>query len=232
MGSAATSSPLPADESVRGILFTNVLVVGGALVSEGGLLLLMWPYWLQSVIIGHFSRRRILALRAFSTEGFTINDAAVEATPATARRTANFFLLHYGFFHVAYAVFLLAFTSTGGESGVVPVTIANTGQVVDFAVGTVGAWDALWMGALGVSFWWSHRASHLEHVAADLAGSPNIGKLMFMPYARILPMHITILAGAVVGGRMAVLLFGALKTLADVGMHKVEHRSLQHARRA
>lgn len=232
MASITAPPPQPPDESVRGILFTNVLVVGGALVSEGGLLLLMWPYWLQSVIIGHFARRRILALRQFSTDGFLINDEPVEATPATARRTANFFLLHYGFFHVVYAVFLLAFTSMGDGAGIVPVTIANTGEVVDFAVGTVRFWDVLWMAALGVSFWWSHRASHLEHVAADLVGSPNIGKLMFMPYARILPMHITIIAGALVGGRMAVLLFGALKTAADVGMHKVEHRYLQRARRA
>ena len=34
----------------------------------------------------------------------------------------------------------------------------------------------------------SHRASHREHVAADLAGTPKLGTLMMLPYARIVPM--------------------------------------------
>lgn len=52
---------------------------------------------------------------------------------------------------------------------------------------------------------------------------------MFLPYARILPMHLTIILGGALGGEGAavVLIFGALKTAADVLMHHVEHRILQ-----
>ncbi len=227
MTNAPTTSAPPGDHAVWGILFTNVLVIAGAMVSEGGLLLLLWPYWFQSVVIGMYARRRIMALRNFSTEGFRINDQAVEATPATARRTGNFFALHYGFFHFGYAVFLLVFTSMGGDSGMVPMTMESTGEVVQVPMGVVSAWDAVWVAALAVSFWQSHRASHREHVAADLAGHPNIGKLMILPYARIIPMHLTILLGAFLGGEGSILLFGGLKTLADVLMHKAEHRMLQ-----
>jgi hypothetical protein len=63
-------------------------------------------------------------------------------------------------------------------------------------------------------------------VEADLGGRPNIGTLMFMPYLRILPMHLSIILGAVLGGSTAVLFFLALKTAADAGMHVIEHALL------
>jgi hypothetical protein len=54
---------------------------------------------------------------------------------------------------------------------------------------------------------------------------------MFLPYARILPMHLTILLGDQpgAGDANAVLAFGALKTVADVLMHQVEHRVLRRS---
>jgi len=43
----------------------------------------------------------------------------------------------------------------------------------------------------------------------------------------VIPMHLTILGCAFLGAGGGVLLFGALKTVADVAMHKTEHRLLQ-----
>ncbi|MFO1426872.1 MAG: DUF6498-containing protein [Steroidobacteraceae bacterium] len=58
-----------------------------------------------------------------------------------------------------------------------------------------------------------------------------MGHLMLMPYLRIVPMHLVILFGAARGGGPGMmLLFTALKTLADLGMHRFEHRRLQRAR--
>jgi len=71
-------------------------------------------------------------------------------------------------------------------------------------------------------------------VAQDLAGTPNIGTLMFLPYARIVPMHLVIVAGAVWTGRasgLALASFVALKTGADLIMHRAEHRMLRRRRR-
>jgi hypothetical protein len=51
---------------------------------------------------------------------------------------------------------------------------------------------------------------------------------MFTPYVRIVPMHLTILLGATLGSGKGLLLFGVLKTLADVVMHVIEHRRLGH----
>jgi hypothetical protein len=134
----------------------------------------------------------------------------VSPTPATQRSVANFFALHYGFFHFGYLMFLV-------------------NQSPDWRW-----WDVLGGLALGVSFAWNHRLSFQQNVEADRQGTPNIGTLMFLPYARILPMHLTIIFGGTVagGGPVAVLLFGALKTAADVLMHYVEHRVLQRPRTA
>jgi Family of unknown function (DUF6498) len=197
--------------STRSLLAVNAITVAMALALDWPVATLLWPYWVQSVVIGYFSRKRILALGRFSTEGFKMNDREVSATPATQRSVANFFAVHYGFFHLAYLAFLLG---------------QHTGQF---------RWSD-WAGlvVLGVSFAWNHRLSFNQNVEADRTGTPNIGTLMFLPYARIIPMHITIIAGGALGGDgpLAVLIFGALKTAADVLMHHVEHRVLQRQRAA
>jgi hypothetical protein len=48
---------------------------------------------------------------------------------------------------------------------------------------------------------------------------------MFFPYARILPMHLTILIGAYLEKHSTgtVILFLGLKTFADLTMHLMEH---------
>lgn len=214
------------DRSARGILAANVLTVIVALWQGWGLLLLLWPFWIQSVIIGFYARRRMLLLKDFCVQGLKINNRQVEATPETLRKVANFFALHYGFFHLGYLVFLVTFAAGADAEGLVPVTNESTGAVTMLMVGRVHPLDFVIFAALGVAFWLGHRASHREHVARDLAGRPSLGSLMFMPYLRVFPMHLTIIFGSLLGGG-AVVLFGALKTVADLLMHRLEHRMMQ-----
>ncbi len=229
----AVLPPLSHDRALGGILASNALALGLAWWAGDGLLVLLWPYWVQSVVIGFFAQRRIRRLREFSTEGMRINDEPVAATPATRRWTANFFVLHYGLFHVVYLMFLLGFTREAAGTGVVSVRNAETGEMLRFQVGTLEGFGLFAVGAAALSFLWSHLESHREHVAADLRGRPNLGTLMFLPYARIIPMHLTIIFGALLGGGTAgLLLFGTLKTGADTVMHIVEHRLLQRGRPA
>ncbi len=197
--------------STRSLLAVNAATVALALALDWPVATLLWPYWVQSIVIGFFSCKRILALGRFSTEGFTMNDRAVSPTPATQRSVAVFFAVHYGFFHVIYLIFLMG---------------QYTGQL--------RWWDWAGLFVLGVSFAWNHRLSFNQNVEADRAGTPNIGTLMFLPYGRIIPMHLTIIFGGALGGdsALSVLIFGALKTTADVLMHHVEHRVLQRQRAA
>jgi hypothetical protein len=71
----------------------------------------------------------------------------------------------------------------------------------------------------------NHCFSFRYHLREDLERTRNLGSLMFFPYARILPMHLTIIFGGFIAFRFAaVLLFLLLKTLADLAMHAVEHQ--------
>ncbi len=195
-------------DTKRSLILANLATISMALVFQWPTGLLLWPYWIQSVIIGWFSRRRILALQDFSTDGLKVNDQPVEPTLHTQRRTANFFALHYGLFHFAYAIFLWP--------GSKPLSTLD--------------WLGIAVSAL--TFAANHRHSFQRNVEADAAGKPNIGTLMFLPYARIVPMHLAILLGGAIAGGAAhspitTLLFGGLKTAADVAMHVLEHRILQ-----
>lgn len=188
-------SPIP------GLLISNGLTVAVALIMQWPLALVIWPYWIQSIIIGWYARKRMLALKKFSTEGFTSNDQPVPANEKGKRSTASFFVLHYGFFHVAYLLFLL---------------------------GTVkldSAWDAFWIVVCGFSYVFAQRKTCEQQIASDALGKPNLGKLMFLPYLRILPIHLTIIFGMIGGSTFSILFFMALKTIADVLLDKFDRRS-------
>lgn len=217
------------DRALKAIVAANAATLVLALWQQWSLLQLMWPYWMQSVIIGWYARQRILKLREFSTEGLRINKRAVAPTPETQRQVASFFALHFGFFHVVYLAFLLMFSTSADSAGFVTVNHEG-GGTSEVYMGHLHPLDYLAFGLLSLGFWGSHRASHREHVRADLSGCPNLGTLMFLPYARVVPMHLTIILGVVMGDA-AVWLFALLKTGADVIMHKVEHRLLGGGRR-
>lgn len=75
----------------------------------------------------------------------------------------------------------------------------------------------------------SYRYSYQHNREGDSQRVPNIGTLMLFPYARILPMHLTIgLANSMVdnsGGRLLI------KTGADIIMHMVEHADARQKKR-
>ena len=199
--------PAPTDRRALVLLVAaNALTLLLALAQDWPIGLLLWPYWVQSVVIGVFSYRRIMGLQQFSTEGFRINRRSVPPNEATRRTTARFFALHYGLFHLAYALFL--------------------------ATQEMPVHDWLWVGVAAIGFLYNHWQSFERFREADRQGRPNIGTLMFLPYLRVVPMHIAVIVGAALPWEGAVLLFGLLKTAADCAMHVAEHRILARAGRA
>jgi len=187
--------------STSGLLISNALTLTMALILKWPLALVIWPYWIQSIIIGWYARKRMLALKKFSTEGFTSNDQPVPENEKGKRSTASFFVMHYGIFHVAYLLFLL---------------------------GTIkldSPWDAFWIIVCGFSYVFAQRKTCEQQIASDALGKPNLGKLMFLPYLRILPMHLTIIFGAM--GNYSILtlfLFLSLKTIADILLDKFDRK--------
>lgn len=182
---------------------------------------LLWPYYLQNLVIGWYASRRIRALQQFSTDGFAINGRTVAPTLASRNRTATFLLIHYGIFHAGYLVFLL------GLAFMVSSQPAGDGEVAA-SLELPGPGDYALYLLLGISFWLGQRQAHAEQVQLDRGYRPNLGALTFLPYLRVLPMHLTLIFGVVLGGA-GPLLFGLLKTAADLAMHVAERRILRRA---
>lgn len=187
--------------SARNLVLANTATLIAAIVMRADVGWLMWPYWVQSVIIGGYARKRMLTLDRFSTEGFTSNNKPVPENEEGKRSTATFFTLHYGFFHLGYLGFLLTQHRIGS------------------------AFDTLVLVACGVSFALSQRETYAIQHAADLRGKPNLGALMFTPYLRVVPMHLGILLCSGVGfSASALALFTLLKTASDLGLDAIDRR--------
>ena len=193
------------DHTLLLLVATNLVALGIARATGMSLSQLMLVYWVQSVIIGVCAAIRILSLHAFSTEGMTVNERAVEETPAAKWGVGLFFLFHYGFFHAVYLAFLL----TDRHAGPPPSKAA--------------------LAACALAFAFNHGYSLLRNIRADAQGSPSLRTLMSLPYYRIVPMHMTIIFGGAMGSGTggAMLLFGGLKIAADCLMHTVEHHTLK-----
>lgn len=201
-------SPRVKIQSVTTIVLANLTTLVAALIQSWGMGQLLWPFWAQSVIIGLYAMRRLA--RASGRD----------------LRYPMFFLVHYGGFHFGYLFLLLALADSANALGYVAVTKANTGELMQLYAGTQGPVDVLIYIGLAVAFWLGHRASFQQHIDADLSHDPGPGKLMILPYLRILPMHLTLIFGVLLGGPGTVVFFILLKTGADVALHYFEHRLL------
>ncbi len=193
------------DKSTRLLIFSNFVTIVIALIQKWDLTPLMLIYWGQSVIIGIFNWRRILNLKQFSTKDFTINKHSVQPTEKTKKSVAWMFLFHYGFFHFVYFIFITIDIETLNHSAWIGIAIG----ILTFAV--------------------NHFYSYKHNLERDSTRVPNIGTVMFFPYLRIIPMHLTIIFGGMFAkeSTAVLLMFLGLKTVADVLMHVIEHSKLK-----
>ena len=188
-------------KSALTLVLSNIFTIVVAVLEQWNLSKLLWIYWGQSLVIGYFNWRRIRCLKEFSTDGLRINDQPVSATKLTQRKVANLFAIHYGGFHVGYFVFLF-------------IEKADVSQLEILSATT----------CLAV-FIFNHWFSFRQNLEKYIASKPNLGTVMSFPYARILPMHLTILVGSYFEERSTetLILFLGLKTFADLAMHLIEH---------
>jgi hypothetical protein len=195
--------------SSRNLLLSNAATLAAALLMHWSFGSLLWAYWLQSVIIGWYARQRMLTLAQFSTQGFTSNGQRVPEDPQGKRSTANFFTVHYGFFHLGYLAFLW-----------------KDHAISDWRNGLV-------LLICGASFALSQRETFAAQHAADLRGKPNLGTLMFTPYLRVVPMHLAIVIGTQLEGSAPLLLFIGLKTASDLLLDRIDrHMAVRSADKA
>lgn len=192
------------DRSAWALLAANALVIGIALTLGMKLTDMLVVYWIQSMVIGACASIRILRLKRFSSRGFSVTWGPVEETREFRIQLALFFALFYGTLHVFYLGGMILFAG------------------VKF--GAPAAGYALCTAVFAVN----HGYSLYVNLARDAAGRPHIGRVVMLPLARMLPMHLTIIFGTMAGGGMlAMAIFLLLKVGVDVLMHCVEHKALR-----
>lgn len=148
-------------------------------------------FWIQSVVIGVFNALDMMTLQNTVENSFTINDK-----PGNKQGCAGlFFLFHYGFFHFVYLFFL---------PGIIDF------KHLDWSFIRISFW--IIVASSLIDFIYSKRRNRVYPV--------NIGYMMFMPYARIIPIHIMILAPSFLH-ISANMIFIILKIFADLIMFVV-----------
>jgi hypothetical protein len=150
-------------------------------------------YWIQSVLIGVFNFFDILTVSGVKKGSIKINNQE-----GGKGCTAFFFLAHYGFFHLVYAIFLrtiIAFPKIQQQYLYIAFLILLMGLILHFIK------DKMY-------YWGKER---------------NIGYMMFFPYLRIIPMHLMILIPSFFNVTNYVV-FLVLKTIFDSVMHIVQNR--------
>jgi Family of unknown function (DUF6498) len=187
--------------SSRNLILANLFTLTLALIFAWEVGWLLWSYWVQSVVIGWYARKRMLALARFSTQGIAFNDAPVPENQSGKRSIATFFTLHYGTFHIFYFAFLWS------------------------AQRIASGWDGLLLLAGGFSFVFSQRETYAAQHASDLRGKPNLGRLMFTPYLRVVPMHLMVIFVNTLGeGIVMLIVFTLLKTASDLGLDALDRQ--------
>ncbi len=190
------------DPTLWGVIAGNVFAIGMAITENWSASEILWTYWAQSVLIGIINAYRMWTLGEFTTDGLTSGGNAVPETVQAKKETTGFFIFHYGFFHFCYAIFL---------ASDLPLNLATP--------------TTSWTLALAISgFVFAHIYSYRHNRLMDFRDKkPNLGFLLFYPYIRIIPMHLIIVSGMFLtsGG---MVLFMAMKTVADALMHIIERR--------
>lgn len=185
------------DISLWSLLIANLTTIYLALEFKLSLLTIMWVYLIQSIIIGFFNTVKILTLENFSTEGFYINDKPLKPTKGAKIQTALFFTVHYGIFHIIYAIALVNFFGVFGY--------------LDFNFVLLSS---------GV-FFINHLFSFIYDKNRGEKEIKDLGRIMFSLYVRIIPMHVVIMIGGFLSGKIPMIVFLILKTLADMVMHLI-----------
>lgn len=151
---------------------------------------LVFLYWGQSVLIGLFNFVDLLTVKNIVPGSIVMDNQPV--TNPRSGCTAGFFALHYGIFHLVYLVFILV----------------QSRLKIDFHFVMIGL----------AAFSLNLILQFIRQKQWEKTHAVNLGTLFFLPYLRIIPMHLMIL-GPVFLHWQASTIFLVLKTVADLFMY-------------
>ncbi len=187
----------------------NLIPIWGVFFRDWSVHEIVAIYWIENVTVGIVNLLKLLTNRNERTK-----------LPQRLFLSA-FFAVHYGAFCAGHATFV--FGVLGGEDS--SISANGLGET---------AWSALMAYPVAFAgFLLSHLFSFvLNYHGKGEAEHLEIGKVMFLPYSRIVILHLTIIFGALAiealgNPKALILVLVAAKTIGDVILHKREHRSLE-----
>lgn len=189
------------DWSLWFLLIFNLYLIWYYQQHPSSFITVVWLYWLQSVMLGVFNALDIFMVKNPDPESMKINEGPMDGSKRSDGCLALFFLVHYGGFHLGYAIFLLVQLRGIFESNV-------------FLLGAGLIFIDLILSFIKKRNWEKQQRSI------------NMGSMFLTPYLRIIPMHLMILGPAFLGWSN-ITIFLWLKTITDVLMHIFITRSQQ-----
>lgn len=182
------------DPATWSLILMNVFIIMYYYEYPGGFKTYLWIFWLQSVVLGLFNFMHLLTLGKSATGNMSFNNKQVKQ--GSMGCVSFFFLFHYEFFHLVYAIFLVSSFNAMGK--------------LDFSL---FKYAALAIFANQIIWFVQAKFRQKEHPI-------SIDKVFFLPYLRIIPMHLVILIPAFIHVS-SIALFLVLKTIMDVAMQVV-----------
>ena len=195
------------------LITANLLAIATALASDMQLAELMLVFWVQSIVIGVSFAIRIRSMQQSIEESLNLDHPASRqiwgSVPGRHRSNLRGFVFFYGVIHALFLWFLIDMQPRSAQE----------------TAATIGFWIC------AAAFAANHAYSLRANLNLERLGALRVNTLLLLPFARIAPMHITLVLGATIAKGMAgLVLFCALKTLADAAMHVVEHLALRKRR--
>ncbi len=193
------------------LLTANAIPLVGVLLFHWSVFAIVLLYWCENVVVGAVNVLKILLAEP---QSLGANASKVFLIP--------FFIVHYGMFTAIHGMFVLLLF--GPHSGDPP-------GAASFALAIRNAGIGLGVLAIAVSHGYSFVVNYLGS-GEFRRMSPQV--LMGQPYARVVVLHVTILAGgfatAALGAPLAALVvLIVLKTAIDLKAHLSERRKLGEA---
>ncbi len=182
---------LTADPALLFLLLGNLYCIWFYEAVPGSFNNIIWIYWCQSMIIGLFNFVYLLTSKNATKDLEKNSNSKVFSGGCNA----FFFLFHYGVFHIVYFFFII---------------IKYDLHEVSFVFTLI---------AVGI-FILESLSQFVRQKRFTKTHEVNEAFVFFIPYLRVLPMHLIILAPAFLNIKPSIL-FLILKTITDLLSYKI-----------
>lgn len=157
---------------------------------------LIWLYWSQSMLLGLFTALDLLTVKKTIPITFRLNNVikTIQDDKRSRRASAKTFLWGYGILHGIYLLFI--------------VVLWKDKEPIQ--------WN--FFKYFFFAFLAGQMISFIQHKAQQRRRAIDTGPIIFSPFIRALPMHLTIILASFFPSQ-GIGIFLIFKTLADVAMY-------------